>query len=162
MTEAIAGGSLFVAALAVAATIVTTVMTGRTQRGLAREQYLIKQRTRTYIDIVAATGKYEGGIGQALYRISGRLSARMEVYASHDAHKAWTKYVVASGMYEKLMKTNDPRTASYFEVLEAAKDMLISQIRHDLGTPGPFILSHAERLTDEEAAALTPPELLAD
>ena len=107
MTEAIAGGSLFVAALAVAATIVTTVMTGRTQRGLAREQYLIKQRTRTYIDIVAATGKYEGGIGQALYRNSGRLSARMEVYASHDAHKAWTKYVVASGMYEKLMKTND-------------------------------------------------------
>jgi hypothetical protein len=159
MAEAIAGGPLFVAALAVAATIVTTVMTGRSQRGLAREQYLIKQRTRTYVDIVAATGKYEGGIDQALYRISGRLSARMEVYASH---KAWTKYVVASGMYEKLMKTNDPRTASYFEVLEAAKDTLISQIRHDLGTPGPFILSHAERLTDEEAAALIPPELPAD
>lgn len=142
-------GSLVVAIVAIIASVVSTRFAATSQRQLAREQFLIEQRTKTYVDLLAATaGKREGPIDNALYRMEGELTARIEAFASTEAYKAWTNFILASVRYEgSLRDDNEAKPAEYFPIWEHVKDELISQIRKDLGTPGPFTLSECSALT---------------
>jgi hypothetical protein len=140
-------GSLVVAVVAIIAGVLSTRFTASSQRRQASEQFLIEQRTKTYLDMLAATtGKREGSIDSALYRMEGELTARIEAFASSEVHKAWTNYIVVTARYERSLRGDDEvQPAEYFPTWEHVKDVLISQIRHDIGTPGPFTLSEVQR-----------------
>ncbi len=140
-------GPLVVAIVAIIATVLSTRFAASSQRQLAGEQFLIEQRTKTYVDLLAATaGKREGSIDNALYRMEGELTARIEAFASADAYKAWTNFILASVRYERSLHGDyEAKPAEYFPVWERVKDELVNQIRKDLGTPGPFTLSEVQR-----------------
>jgi hypothetical protein len=144
-------GSLVVAIVAIIASVVSTRFTVSGQRQLVREQFLIEQRTKTYVDLLSATGgKREGSIDSALYRMEGELTARIEAFASAEVYKAWTNFILASVRYEgSLHGDYEAKPAEYFPVWERVKDELVSQIRKDLGTPGPFTLSEVQRADPE-------------
>jgi hypothetical protein len=64
-SEEIGLASLLVAALAVIASFAAPMITGRSQRDLAREKYLIKQRTKTYLDAMALAASRREGFEQS-------------------------------------------------------------------------------------------------
>jgi hypothetical protein len=140
-------GSLVVAIVAIIASVFSTRLTATSQRQLAREQFLIEQRTKMYVDLLAATaGKREGPIDSALYKMEGELTARIDAFASAQAYKAWTNFVLASVQYERSLHGDyEVKPIEYFPVWERTKDELVNQIRKDLGTPGPFTLSEVQR-----------------
>jgi hypothetical protein len=148
-SDEIAAGSLVVAGLAVIVSVVTSHAANTNQRRLAKDQYLREQLTKTYLDLLAVgCGKREGSVDAMLFSIEGDLSARLLAYASADVHKAWTKYVVCTARYERLLKGDRRRESpsDYFPTWEAAKDHLVAQVRSELGTRGPFVLSQVEKL----------------
>jgi hypothetical protein len=140
-------GSLVVAIVAIIAGVLSSRFAASSQRQMAREQFLIEQRTKTYVDLLAATaGKREGSIDNALYRMGGELTARIEAFASAEAYKAWTNFIHASVRYERSLHGDyEVKPAEYFPVWEHTTDALVNQIRKDLGTPGPFTLSEVQR-----------------
>jgi hypothetical protein len=148
-SDEIAAGSLVVAALAVIASVVTSRAANINQRKLAEEQYLREQRTKAYLDLLAVScGKREGSIDAALTNIEGELEARLMAYASPDVYTTWTKYIVFTARYERMLvgQPSDESASDYFSTWEAAKDQLVRQIRSELGTPGSFNLSQVSKL----------------
>jgi hypothetical protein len=151
-SQEIALASLGVAAAAVIVPSVSAAATNKNARRMARERFQVTQRAKTYAAMLEAIdGSREGGVDAALYRMSGRLSVRMKIYASAEVHQAWTNYVLATSHYEKALR-GEPDAGSpveVFETWEEVRDRLVGYIRADLGTPGRYMLREVERVHEQ-------------
>ena len=144
----IALASVIVAALAVVASLVTTVIAVRGQRALAREQHFRRQTAKTYLQLLSSISGYrEGSIDAALAALPAMLSARMMAYASPGVYQAWTVYIVETKRYENTLRGPDAALSrEVFPQLEKSKDRLIQLVRTELGNHGAFTLSQVERV----------------
>jgi hypothetical protein len=138
-SEEIALSSLLVVALAVVASFAAPVITSRSQRDLTREQYLIKQRTKTYLDAMTLAARHREGSEHGGLAVTAPVNVRMSAYASHDAYNTWLGYLHLMAISEWRQDKENPKLRKELQKeVQAAEDAFIRQVRQDLGTPGPF------------------------